>query len=309
MSAIFESIADLKKVVKINASMPFEAIEPYINDAADIYLVPYITSAVLEAAAAAGVNSHLKMLVRRALGPLSLALATDELGIMFGDSGITVQNEHGKRSPANDSKIQAAKENLMLRGMQALDRLVDWLREHKSEYPTFIELFDAAAAKCFIRNAVEYQDEGGVYIDHSYVSFRQLLPTIVQLQLSDIRPLLTEAVYSKLLSRLELNAKQSVLRNTIVLYLANRSAGLCTSQNSRRQRQGSRVAPEFQPLIRPVYSDQDDSMNWYMRQADFYMGQIRGLIEGEAEELGLPQRPDGQMHYNDKEHKFVTSIL
>ena len=308
MSALFESIADLKKVVKINASMPFESIEPFINDAADIYLVPHISSEVLEAAAAADANSHLKGLVRRALGPLSLALATDELGIMYGDSGITVQNEQGKRSPANDSKIQAAKENLMLRGKQALDRLIGWLYDHKDTYPSFNDM-GSETARGFIRNALEYQGDGGVYIDNSHVSFRQLLPYILQLQESDIRPLLTDDVYVKLLANSDLNTKQSVLRRTIVMYLANRSAGLCTSQNSRRQRQGSRVVPEFQPLIRPLYSDQDDSLNWYMRQADFYMGQIKGLIESEAEELGLPQRPDGLMHYNEKDRKFVTSIL
>lgn len=304
--AIIESIADLKKVVKINASMPFESIEPYINDAADIYLLPYVGEQVM---AAAEGDDTLKEKVSRALGPLSLALATDELGIMYGDAGITVQNEQGKRSPAKDAKIQAAKENLMMRGMMALDRLMDWMRNHAEQYQSFIELDREAAAGCFVRSAINYQEEGCVFIDSSTIAYRQLLPVMKQLQTSDIRPLLTEEVFGKLLENRELNPKQTVLRYFIVLYLANKSAGLFTSQNSRRQRQGSRVAPEFQPVVRPVYTDQDDSVNFFLKQADFYMSQIRGLISSDAEELGLPVPESGLMNYNGKEHKFVTSIL
>lgn len=36
-------------------------------------------------------------------------LASDELGVMFGDAGITVSNVQGQRSPASDTKIAAAK--------------------------------------------------------------------------------------------------------------------------------------------------------------------------------------------------------
>lgn len=309
MNGIIDSIADLKSVVKINASMPFDSIVPYVNDAADIYLRPYVGDEVLSSAASAEGGDTLKSLVRRALGPLSLALATDELGVMYGDAGITVQNEQGKRSPANDSKIQAAKENLMMRGMHALDRLMDWLRSHPEGYGEFIDIDNGAAAGCFIRSAMDYQNNGCVFIDSSTVAFRQLLPTLLQLQTSDIRPLLTEEVFNRLLKKEDLNAKQTALRYFIVLYLANRSAGLFTSQNSRRQRQGSRLEPEFQPVIRPVYYDQDDQVNFFFRQADFYQSQIASLISSSAEELGLPEPSDGLMHYNSKEHKFVTSIL
>ena len=38
MNAIIPDIDTLKKVVKINATLPDEAINPYIDDAMDIYL-------------------------------------------------------------------------------------------------------------------------------------------------------------------------------------------------------------------------------------------------------------------------------
>ena len=304
MSRIITSTAELRAFVKVNATMPFESLVPYINDAESIYLLPYVGQDVLTAAES---NATLKEKVCRCLGPLSMALATDELGIMFGDGGITVQNEQGKRSPAKDAKIQAAKENLMLRGMQALDRLMDWLRQNGDSFTEFVSIDQAAGNGCFIRNADDYQNNGFVNIEHSTVAYRQLLPVMQQLQVTDIRPLLTDELYALLLAGDGLNAKQVSLRYYIKLYLAAKSAGLLTSQNSRRQ--GVRNQPEFQPLIRPLYTDQDDSVNWFMRQADFYLSQISGLLESFGEEIGLPQPESGMMDFNSKERKIFTSIL
>ena len=125
MNALIPDIETLKKVVKINSSLPYESIEPYIEDALDIYVKPYVGQSVIKQALTdQGSEIYSKLL--RALGPLTLMLATNELGVMFGDTGITVSNVQGQRSPASDSKIAAAKENLCFRGMQALDRLITY---------------------------------------------------------------------------------------------------------------------------------------------------------------------------------------
>lgn len=114
MNALIPDIDTLKKVVKINSSLPYESIEPYIEDALDIYIKPYIGKATISKAHEdKGSDLYNKLL--RALGPLTLMLASDELGVMFGDAGITVSNVQGQRSPASDTKIAAAKESLFSR--------------------------------------------------------------------------------------------------------------------------------------------------------------------------------------------------
>ena len=134
MNALIPDIDTLKKVVKINSSLPYESIEPYIEDALDIYIKPYIGKATISKAHEdKGSDLYNKLL--RALGPLTLMLASDELGVMFGDAGITVSNVQGQRSPASDTKIAAAKKNLCFRGMKALDRLISYLEENKKDYP------------------------------------------------------------------------------------------------------------------------------------------------------------------------------
>ena len=115
MNALIPDIETLKKVVKINSSLPYESIEPYIEDALDIYVKPYVGQSVIKQALTdQGSEIYSKLL--RALGPLTLMLATNELGVMFGDTGITVSNVQGQRSPASDSKNSGGKGEPVLPG-------------------------------------------------------------------------------------------------------------------------------------------------------------------------------------------------
>ena len=115
MNLLITDIEQLRETVKMNAVVPFESVRPFIQDATDIYIEPNIGEATLAKAEA---DETLKEKICRALGPLAVSLATDELGIQYGDAGITVQNKQGERSPASDAKIAAAKANLYYRGMQ-----------------------------------------------------------------------------------------------------------------------------------------------------------------------------------------------
>ena len=108
MNTIIPDIETLKTVVKINAAIPYESIECFMEDAQEIYILSQIGNKTFEKSSEDGI---LKNKILRALGPLTLMLATPELGISYGDNGITVDNQQGKRSPANEAKIEAAKEN------------------------------------------------------------------------------------------------------------------------------------------------------------------------------------------------------
>lgn len=308
MSTIIPDIDTLKQVVKINASIPWESIEPFINDARDIYLEPQVGNVLVELAEE-GSDQELTARMLRVLGPLSLSLATDELGVQYGDSGITVDNVQGKRSPANEAKIAAAKANLFFRGMQALDRLLDYLARHPDRYPDYTDHLAAIdSAPCFIRSAQDYQDIGLVNIDYSTLTYRTMLPTLRQLQVRHLQELLPLKLYGKLLAATGLSAKESVLRELCVRYLANKAAELYTSQSSREQRGDNGARPEYQPVIRPLYNDMDDTGNFFGKQADYYAGKITGFLTENAEELGFAPAP-AAMDYNGKERKLFTSII
>ena len=125
MITLFNNIEDLRMVVKVGASMPWSSIEPYINDAVDIYLPRHLGREVVDKITAD--DAELVRLLRRAVGPLAFYLGADEMGVNIGDSGITVQNDHGHRSPASDAKIAAAKRSMLSRGYAALSDVIDYL--------------------------------------------------------------------------------------------------------------------------------------------------------------------------------------
>lgn len=303
---IISDIGTLKKVVKINATIPYESIAPYINDAVDIYIEPQVGNVIIEIADT-GSDEKLKDKILRCLGPLTLALATDELGIQFGDSGITVDNQRDKRSPANEAKIAAAKQNLFFRGMQALDRLLDYLEHNKTRYPDYADHISITSQlPCFIRSAQEYQDIGLVNIDYSTLTYRTILPTIRQLQERHVREMLTDELYNRLLDATELDVKSKILHEYVIRYLANKAAELYTSQTSRQERSGT-GHPEYQPVIRPLYQDMDDTGNFFGGQANYYAGKIAQFIAQNAEDLGITVTSSA-MKFNAKEKKFFTSI-
>lgn len=310
MNTIIPDIDTLKKVVKLNASIPPEAISPYIDDAIDIYIEPQVGHPLITKALEA-TDPVLNDKILRCLGPLTLMLATPELGIQFGDSGITVSNEQGKRSPANEAKIAAARENLCFRGMQALDRLLTYLERNAETYPEYAKHLEqtTGSARCFIRNAQEYQDNGLVNIDYSTISYRTMLPTIRQLQERNIQEMLGEELYKRVLDAHLTNLveiKQKVLTEHIVRYLANKTAELYTSQTSRDQRSVSDT-PEFKPIIRPIYQDLTETGNYFANQASYYAGKIRNYIVENAAELGITI-PEAALNFNSKDKKIFTSI-
>lgn len=307
MINLFTTIDELKRYVKINASIPYEAISPYIHDAMDIYIVPHIGEA-LASKADEGLDSGLTEHVRRSLGPLTLALATDELGIQYGDSGITVDNVQGKRSPANEAKIAAAKQNLFFRGMQALDRLLSYLSANTQEYPEYMN-HEATflQSSCYIRSAMEFQEEGLVQIDGSTLTYRTMLPTIRQIQDTTLVKLISPDLADKLKERKNLSSPEKILLGLVIRYLANKTAEVYTSQSSREQRETPGM-PEYKPVIRPLYHDLQDTGNFFGRQADFYFSQINEYLELHPNEFGFAPS-NASMNYNEKERKLFTSII
>ena len=298
---LITDIDQLRETVKMNAAIPFESIAPFIADATDIYLEPNVGAAILEKA---GEDDTLKEKLCRALGPLTLSLATDELGIQYGDAGITVQNKQGERSPASDTKIAAAKSNLYFRGMQALDRLLAWLSAHPDDYPEYAQHAEGITpVGCLIRSARQYQDEGLVNIDYSTLSFRAMLPVLLQIQVRNVSQLLGEALYQRLLLGED---GLEPLRLLCVRYMAAKCAELHTSQTGREQRLNGNQ-PEFAPLIRPLYTDQTDTGNYYAAQAAFYADQISGWMQQHPEESGT-DTGGCPLDWNSKEKRIFTTI-
>ena len=85
MNAIIPDIDTLKKVVKINATLPDEAINPYIDDAMDIYLTPYIGIETVEKALT-GTDKRLNDKIIRKLTPNTSSTANKSQILLHASS-------------------------------------------------------------------------------------------------------------------------------------------------------------------------------------------------------------------------------
>lgn len=305
MNNIIPTIDILKTVVKVNANIPYEAISPYIEDAIDLYIEPQVGAAIIETALT-GSDAVLNSKILRCLGPLTLMLATPELGIQIGDAGITVDNVQGKRSPANEAKIAAAKESLFFRGMAALDRLLNYLNDKADTYPEYIKhVADITGTlPCFIKSAKEYQDTGLVSIDNPTLTYRVMLPTLRQLQERNIKEMIPSNLYDSLLTD-NLSAKQLILYHYIIRYLANKSAELYVTQIALES-SATNEAPRFRAIIRPIYQDATENEKYFAAEATYYAEKIRTYLTANAAELGITL--PGAINFNSKEKGLFTSI-
>lgn len=307
MNTIIPTIDVLKTVVKISASIPEESISPYIDDAIDIYIEPQVGAKIIRKALTGTDNNNLNAKILRCLGPLTLMLATPELGIQIGDAGITVDNQQGKRSPANEAKIAAAKESFYFRGMSALDRLLNYLNENIKDYPEYDSHVKSTTGSlpCFIKNAKEFQDKGMVNIDYSTITYRIMLPTIRQLQERNVQEMIPSDLYDSLLTE-EPTTKKSILVDYIIRYLANKCAELYTTQSSL-ETCALTEAPRFRAIIRPIYQDMAANGNHYADQATYYAEKIRAYLTENASELGVTLS-NYTLNFNSKEKHLFTFI-
>ena len=290
----FESIEELKKVVRLNGAAPFETLQPYIDDAAEMYIEPHVGLAILKKTET---DAELKNLVQRALGPMSVYLATDEFAVLFGDAGLTVTNEQGKRSPASDAKISLMKQNLYRRGMAGIDRLVAYLEKNASKYSEYTEhVKDRYPNNCLIRSPHEFQDKGCVDICYSATTYRTMLPALMQVQQTELDSALPGNLLDNIIEhRGEAEYKKITL--LCIQFLANRVSGIYISRTSHAERQNKGQA-EYEPLIRPLFLDFSNDENFFARQADEYLDRIQHYIQQHGEEIGVT--------IDTAEHQYVT---
>lgn len=294
MITLFHNIEDLRKVVKVGASMPWSSIEPYINDAVDIYLPRHLGREVVDNITAD--DAELVRLLRRAVGPLAFYLGADEMGINIGDSGITVQNDHGHRSPASDAKIAAAKRSMLGRGYAALSEVIGRLIA-KGQVPEDSPL--QRRKLCLVDSLATFEQV--VSLNGCYVSYFELLPLMLHVQ---DKLCIRFAPITSLLGKADLTPEERDLRRMAVCHIVFKVAYLHTSNTTRQQR-ASAGAVEWAPILRPLFVDTTDHGNYYHQEAEDYLTSIESYIDSHAEAFGIERA--APMNFNNQKRKIFYS--
>ncbi len=266
---LIHDIETLRRYVKLNASTDWDTYRPFLRDAQEKYITPYFGEALLETIADNDAD-ELRERILRALGPFSLALATHELSINFGEAGHTVTRTD-KLAPASDAKIKLATDSLLERGWHNLDRALRYVSMNLDTYPTWGENNNyRLMGTALFGNYNEFQDEGMVDINYSPLTFSRLRTLIMRIEKSETLLLLPTEFDYKENTRL-LNAMQS--------YTASRVAELQTNADSNNNLKDA-------PPIQLLHEGGADSCNYYATQANFWKNKITELLiaEGKIED-------------------------
>lgn len=292
--ALINSIDDLRNYVKINRSKDFTTYKPFIEDATRKYLEPFFGKSLLTDLEDKG-DEELRDLLCRALGPFSLALATAELSIQFGESGHTVSRSETS-APASDAKIALAQQSLKERGWANLDNALRHLFDNADNYPLFNqEQMRVSHASALFNDYLSFQHDGMVDIDLSPLTFHTLLSFIKRIERSETFMFLPDTLRDEPLP--------DSLKSLMQAYTASRVAAVHTAKITRAQRSQPRFNMEFTPLIRPVFDNPEDDTNFYSEQAQ----KFKQAIDQELIRLNLVDADATTLHWNEQDKKIFVS--
>lgn len=266
---LIKDIATLRRYVKINASTNWDTISSFVIDAQEKYITPYFGEALLEAVAAEQTD-ELRSRILRALGPFSLALATHELSINFGEAGHTVTRTT-TLAPASDAKIKNATDSLLERGWHNLDRALRYLYSNKQKYVGAIGSENLREIGTVLFDGYDdFQEKGMIDINNSPLTFSRLRMFIKRIEQSEALKMLPSGfVYDE---------NDSVFM-AMQAYTASRVAELQTNANADNNLKDA-------PPIQLLSDGTADSKNYYATQSSYWRNEIIQLLikEGAIED-------------------------
>lgn len=260
---LIRDIDTLRRYVKINASTSWDTISSFVIDAQEKYITPYFGEALLSTIANKD-SDELRSRILRALGPFSLALATHELSINFGEAGHTVTRTT-TLAPASDAKIKLATESLLERGWHNLDRALRYVSMNATDYPTWQE-DNRMIGTVLFGSYNEFQEEGLIDINYSPLTFSRLRMLIMRIERSETL-LLSPPDYL-------FNNENKKLLSAMQAYTASRVAELQTNADKDNNLKDA-------PPIQLLHEGGSESKNYYATQANYWKSKITELLIAE----------------------------
>lgn len=297
MKLFFESVEQLQQYIRINKSTDFGIYRTFIVDAQDKYIIPFFGEMFLD-----GLDDTDPLYVHicRALAPFSMALATDEFSINFGEAGHTVSRSNSS-APASDSKIEKARESLFERGWENLDKALQYAEAHKETYTDWT--IENTYRTQLFTDAREFQEKGMVDIGYSFLTFYHLHMLISRIEKTEtfmmLPPDLRTTYQTEKIPETLLIAMQA--------YTGSRVASLHTSMTTRSQRAhpGSSMSSktEFKPVIRPLYEDMSNTGNYFESQVEFWRVQIKEDLVA----MGAVDPDTSVLKWNDTDKRIFVA--
>ena len=213
MIRLINNLSQVLSAASINVSNTIENWYPYIEEAQETFIRPVLgdplylqlretADRVIQQPSQPSLEPPLVELlemVRKPLALYALWLGADEFGVSVSSQGIQViETQTHKTAP--QYRVQNLKENWIRRANTSLDLVLEFLDEHRQDYPSYI----CQDADLLIRSTPEFNSE--VDIRESRRVFVSLKPVIRSVERKYIRPALSAELFDELKSALKSNA-------------------------------------------------------------------------------------------------------
>lgn len=239
---LLRDISILRKFIKVNASLDYEKIEPFISDAESIIestistefyneLDAYLTSLVPtdppadpEVVADAKKDKIISLL-QHSISYLSFDLGFDILNTTFSNQGFhRIESSDGSKKALFQRQEENLRQTFKLQGYNKLEYALSFLETNKTDYPTWI----ASSAYTlqlsnFINSATEFSRIFN--ISNNRLVFMKLRNTQNLVEDFDILPLIGRALFDELKTQIKaasLTPLNSVLADFIKKAVAYR---------------------------------------------------------------------------------------
>lgn len=254
-----QSVAELQETARASASFPFKQLIPYMEDAFQRFILPYVGEPLHERLSSllSGEGSErdqeMRRLIARALGPLSLALASPELGVVIGDSGHLVKR-NGDFAAANLDKIERAERGLRDRGFLSIEILISCLKAKEADFPEWAEsdYKQRLTRSLWIADGREMMRYSSVIVDHPQQSFFCLVPMVESLQ-ENLKARIGASLYDQLLESYKADTLDLSLDGMVKLIKEWITVKLEIAQLGKTDEQPEPTVPlVFFPKFRPM---------------------------------------------------------
>jgi hypothetical protein len=288
-----QSVADLQETARASASFPFKQLIPYMEDAFQRFILPYLGERLHDRLSSipAGEGSEreqeVRRLIARALGPLSLALASPELGVVIGDSGHLVKR-NGDFAAANLDKIERAERGLRDRGFLGIEILLSYLKATEADFAEWADsdYIQRLTRSLWIADGREMMRYSSVIVDHPQQSFFCLVPMVESLQES-LRARIGADLYDQLLESYKADTLDLSLEGMVKLIKEWITVKLEIAQLGKTDEQPEPTVPlVFTPRFRPMNRLSTD---WCLDRLTFLEANIDRLaaeMSGTTDSLG-----------------------
>lgn len=213
MTRLIDNLSQVLSAASINVSNSIENWFPYIDEAQESFIKPVlgdvlydqIQNAMIPAGQEPTDNHQTTLLemIRKPLALYALWLGADEFGVSISSQGIQVI-ETPTHKTAPQYRVQNLKENWIRRANTALDLVLKFLDENKTDFPGYV----GQDSDLLIRSTLEFNYE--VDIRESRRVFVSLKPIIRSVEKKYIRPTLSPGLFDELKSATKSNDELSM---------------------------------------------------------------------------------------------------